>query len=57
VFNLLLIVVYSAGQKFREVFQLKRGSYSDLPASKILEVMHSSIDVSYSRILSKVIKL
>jgi hypothetical protein len=57
-FNLLLIVVYPAGQKFREVFQLKRGSYSDLAASKISEMMHSSsLDVSYSRILSKVIKL
>ncbi|CAL5095875.1 unnamed protein product [Urochloa decumbens] len=31
-----------SGQKFREVFQLKRGSYSDLPASKISEMMHSS---------------
>ncbi|GJN14976.1 hypothetical protein PR202_gb01859 [Eleusine coracana subsp. coracana] len=30
------------GQKFREVFQLRRGSYSDLPAAKISEMMHSS---------------
>ncbi|KAL6851765.1 hypothetical protein ACP4OV_020329 [Aristida adscensionis] len=31
-----------SGQKFREVFQLKRGSYSDLPAAKISEMMHSN---------------
>lgn len=50
--------IYHAGQKFREVFQLKRGSYSDLPASKISEMMHSkSLDVSSTRILPKVIEL
>ncbi|XP_062231921.1 kinesin-like protein KIN-14K [Phragmites australis] len=31
-----------SGQKFHEVFQLKRGSYSDLPAAKISEMMHSN---------------
>ncbi|KAL6618911.1 hypothetical protein ACP70R_034050 [Stipagrostis hirtigluma subsp. patula] len=31
-----------SGQKFREVFQLKRGSYSDLPDVKISEMMHSN---------------
>uniref|UniRef100_A0A0A9CGW9 Kinesin motor domain-containing protein n=1 Tax=Arundo donax TaxID=35708 RepID=A0A0A9CGW9_ARUDO len=31
-----------SGQKFREVFHLKRGSYSDLPAAKISEMMHSN---------------
>ena len=52
------IVIYPAGQKFREVFQLKRGSYSDLPASKISEMMHSSsLDVSSSRILPKIVEL
>jgi len=57
-FNQLRIVIYPAGQKFREVFQLKRGSYSDLPASKISEMMHSSsLDVSSSRILPKIIEL
>jgi hypothetical protein len=41
-------VLHVAGQKFREVFQLKRGSYSDLPAAKISEMMHSnSLDVSF----------
>ena len=39
--------MYPAGQKFREVFQLRRGSYSDFPAAKISEMMHSkSLDVS-----------
>uniref|UniRef100_A0A0A9AR00 Kinesin motor domain-containing protein n=1 Tax=Arundo donax TaxID=35708 RepID=A0A0A9AR00_ARUDO len=41
-FLLLYIVTYPAGQKFREVFHLKRGSYSDLPAAKISEMMHSN---------------
>ena len=50
--------MYPAGQQFREVFQLKRGSYSDLPAAKISEMMHSnSLDVSSSRILPKVVEL
>lgn len=31
-----------SGQKFREIFQLKRGSYADLPAAKISEMMHSN---------------
>ncbi|AQK94945.1 kinesin-related protein3 [Zea mays] len=31
-----------SGQKVREVFQLKRGSYSDLTAAKISEMMHSN---------------
>ncbi|CAL5078088.1 unnamed protein product [Urochloa decumbens] len=31
-----------SGQKFHEVFQLKPGSYSDLAASKISEMLHSS---------------
>uniref|UniRef100_J3M901 Kinesin motor domain-containing protein n=1 Tax=Oryza brachyantha TaxID=4533 RepID=J3M901_ORYBR len=30
------------GQKLREIFQLKRGSYADLPAAKISEMMHSN---------------
>jgi hypothetical protein len=57
-FNLWEIVIYPAGQKVREVFQLKRGSYSDLTAAKISEMMHSnSLDVSSSRILPKVVEL
>ena len=41
-------VLHITGQKFREVFQLKKGSYSDLPAAKISEMMHSnSLDVSF----------
>lgn len=40
--------MHITGQKFREVFQLKKGSYSDLPAAKISEMMHSnSLDVSF----------
>ncbi|KAL6499122.1 hypothetical protein OROHE_026276 [Orobanche hederae] len=35
-----------AGHKFHEVFQLKQGSYTDLPAAKISEMMKSnSLDV------------
>ncbi|KAM0887779.1 hypothetical protein ACQ4PT_028774 [Festuca glaucescens] len=30
------------GQKLREIFQLKRGSYADLPAARISEMMHSN---------------
>ncbi|KAF8751415.1 hypothetical protein HU200_012091 [Digitaria exilis] len=33
---------YFAGQKVHDAFQLKRGSYTDLPAAKISEMMHSS---------------
>lgn len=53
--------MYPAGQKFREIFQLKRGSYADLPAAKISEMMHSnSLDVTSSlspRMLLKFVKL
>ncbi|CAL4961463.1 unnamed protein product [Urochloa decumbens] len=31
-----------SGQKVHDAFQLKRGSYTDLPAAKISEMMHSS---------------
>ncbi|KAL6579359.1 hypothetical protein OROMI_009575 [Orobanche minor] len=31
-----------AGHKFHEVFQLKQGSYTDLPAAKISEMMKSN---------------
>ncbi|KAL5230965.1 hypothetical protein ABZP36_029741 [Zizania latifolia] len=31
-----------SGQKLREILQLKRGSYADLPAAKISEMMHSN---------------
>ncbi|XP_057447047.1 kinesin-like protein KIN-14P [Lotus japonicus] len=34
--------INQAGQKFNEVFQLKQGSYADLPASKITELMKST---------------
>ncbi|KAK1699239.1 hypothetical protein QYE76_015936 [Lolium multiflorum] len=30
------------GQKLREIFQLKHGSYANLPAAKISEMMHSN---------------
>ncbi|KQK05332.1 kinesin-like protein KIN-14K [Brachypodium distachyon] len=30
------------GEKLREIFQLKRGSYADLPSAKISEMMHSN---------------
>ena len=46
-FNLYDLVIYPAGQKLREIFQLKRPSYADLPAAKISEMMHSnSLDVT-----------
>ncbi|XP_072963056.1 kinesin-like protein KIN-14K [Typha angustifolia] len=46
----------TSGQKFREVFQLKRGSYSDLPAAKISEMMHSnSLDNAPTQSLLSVI--
>lgn len=36
-----------AGHNFHEVFQLRQGGYSDLPCSKISEMMKStSLDVS-----------
>ncbi|OQU78322.1 hypothetical protein SORBI_3009G202801, partial [Sorghum bicolor] len=45
-----------SGQKFREVFQLKRGSYSDLPAAKISEMMHSnSLDNASTQSLISVV--
>ncbi|KAF8715757.1 hypothetical protein HU200_026705 [Digitaria exilis] len=47
---------FFSGQKFREVFQLKRGSYSDLPASKISEMMHSkSLDNAPTQSLISVV--
>ena len=40
-------VISHSGHKFHEVFQLKQGSYADLPAAKITEMMKSnSLDVS-----------
>lgn len=40
-------LIYQVGHKFHEVFQIKPGSYSDLPAAKISEMMKSnSLDVS-----------
>ncbi|XP_057770575.1 kinesin-like protein KIN-14K [Salvia miltiorrhiza] len=35
-------VMSHAGHKFHEVFQLKQGSYTDLPAAKISEMMKSN---------------
>ncbi|RCV27310.1 hypothetical protein SETIT_5G314600v2 [Setaria italica] len=34
--------VLHSGQKVHDAFQIKRGSYTDLPAAKISEMMHSS---------------
>ncbi|KAJ3704038.1 hypothetical protein LUZ61_007743 [Rhynchospora tenuis] len=49
-------VLNIAGQKFREVFQLKKGSYSDLPAAKISEMMHSnSLDNATTQSLLSVV--
>ncbi|XP_020105666.1 kinesin-like protein KIN-14C isoform X2 [Ananas comosus] len=46
----------ASGSKFREVFQIKRGSYSDLPAAKISEMMHSnSLDNAPTRSLLSVV--
>ncbi|WVZ99310.1 hypothetical protein U9M48_044633 [Paspalum notatum var. saurae] len=45
-----------SGQKFREVFHLKRGSYSDLPAAKISEMMHcNSLDNAPTQSLISVV--
>lgn len=39
-------LMHHAGHKFQEVFQMKHGGYSDLPAAKISELMKSnSLDV------------
>ncbi|XP_024629146.1 kinesin-like protein KIN-14C isoform X3 [Medicago truncatula] len=35
-------LIYQVGHKFHEVFQIKPGSYSDLPAAKISEMMKSN---------------
>ncbi|KAK6925252.1 Calponin homology domain [Dillenia turbinata] len=35
-------LLYHAGQKFHEVFQLKQGRYADLPAAKISEMIKSN---------------
>ncbi|XP_047942681.1 kinesin-like protein KIN-14C [Salvia hispanica] len=35
-------VISHSGHKFHEVFQLKQGSYADLPAAKITEMMKSN---------------
>uniref|UniRef100_A0A452ZKV1 Kinesin motor domain-containing protein n=1 Tax=Aegilops tauschii subsp. strangulata TaxID=200361 RepID=A0A452ZKV1_AEGTS len=44
------------GKKLREIFQLKRGSYADLPAAKISEMMHSnSLDNASTQSLLTVI--
>lgn len=41
-------LLHHVGHKFHEVFQLKQGCYSDLPAAKITEMMKStSLDVSF----------
>ncbi|KAJ3670967.1 hypothetical protein LUZ60_008393 [Juncus effusus] len=46
----------SRGQKFREVFQLKKGTYSELPAAKISEMMHSnSLDNATTQSLLSVV--
>lgn len=40
--------MHHAGHKFHEVFQMKHGGYSDLPAAKISELMKSnSLDVIF----------
>ncbi|KAI3515783.1 hypothetical protein L1887_14687 [Cichorium endivia] len=40
-------MMHQAGHKFHEVFQMKHGGYSDLPASKISELMKSnSLDIA-----------
>lgn len=40
-------LMHHAGHKFHEVFQMKHGGYSDLPASKISELMKSnSLDIA-----------
>lgn len=45
-------VISHAGHKFHEVFQHKQGSYTDLPASRISEMMKSnSLDVSSPNIV------
>nr|XP_043617546.1 kinesin-like protein KIN-14P [Erigeron canadensis] len=39
--------MHHAGHKFHEVFQMKQGGYSDLPAAKISEMMKSnSLDIA-----------
>ncbi|WJX48360.1 hypothetical protein P8452_34937 [Trifolium repens] len=35
-------LIYQVGHKFHEVFQIKPGSYADLPAAKISEMMKSN---------------
>ncbi|GMQ11277.1 hypothetical protein CsSME_00053968 [Camellia sinensis var. sinensis] len=35
-------LIHHVGHKFHEVFQLKQGSYADLPAAKITEMMRSN---------------
>ncbi|KAL8188589.1 hypothetical protein R6Q57_029877, partial [Mikania cordata] len=40
-------LMHHAGHKFHEVFQMKHGGYSDLPAAKISEMMKSnSLDIA-----------
>ncbi|KAJ0764925.1 putative minus-end-directed kinesin ATPase [Helianthus annuus] len=40
-------LMHHAGHKFHEVFQMKHGGYSDLPAAKISELMKSnSLDIA-----------
>ncbi|KAK9072396.1 hypothetical protein SSX86_008830 [Deinandra increscens subsp. villosa] len=40
-------MMHHAGHKFHEVFQMKHGGYSDLPAAKISELMKSnSLDIA-----------
>jgi hypothetical protein len=38
----MLCSTYFTGHKVHDAFQIKRGSYTDLPAAKISEMMHSS---------------
>ncbi|XP_077218072.1 P-loop nucleoside triphosphate hydrolases superfamily protein with CH (Calponin Homology) domain-containing protein [Tasmannia lanceolata] len=49
-------LIHHAGHKFHEVFQLKQGRYSDLPAAKISEMMKSnSIDNAPTQSLLSVV--
>ncbi|XP_059661646.1 kinesin-like protein KIN-14C [Cornus florida] len=49
-------LIHHVGHKFHEVFQLKQGSYADLPAAKISEMMKSnSLDTAPTQSLLSVV--
>ncbi|CAI9288987.1 unnamed protein product [Lactuca saligna] len=49
-------MMHHAGHRFHEVFQMKHGDYSDIPAAKISELMKSnSLDIAPTQSLLSIV--